>query len=80
MKASTKSQIAPHFWNTFKSKAPHQIDSGGRGSTKTSKNALKIAFTCIAEENCSAIVIRKTQKSLRDSVYKEIKRALTRLG
>lgn len=80
MKISLRSQIAPHFWKTFLSKKPHQIDSGGRGSTKTSKNALKTAYTCISEENCSAIIIRKTQKSLRDSVYKEIKRALTRLG
>lgn len=34
---SLKSQIAPHFWQTFKSTAAHQIDLGGRGSTKTSK-------------------------------------------
>ena len=80
MKISLKSQIAPHFWNTFLSKKPHQIDLGGRGSTKTSKNALKVVYFCLSETNCSAIVIRKTQKSLRDSVYKEIKRACTRLG
>ena len=72
--------IAPTFWNTFNSKKPRQIDKGGRGSTKTSKNALKVDFHCLCEKKCSAIVIREYQNTLRDSVYKEIKRALKRLG
>ena len=72
--------IAPSFWNTFNSKKPRQIDKGGRGSTKTSKNSIKIPFHCISEEKCSAIIIRKYQNTLRDSVYKEIKRGLKRLG
>lgn len=75
-----KEIIAPHFWTTFKSKKPHQIDKGGRGTTKTSKNALKVCYHCIKENKCSAIVIRRYQNTLRDSVYKEIKRALSRLG
>lgn len=72
--------VAPSFWKTFKSKKPRQIDKGGRGSTKTSKNAIKIPFHCLQEKECSAIVIRKYQNTLRDSVYKEIKRGLKRLG
>ena len=72
--------IAPTFWKTFNSKKSRQIDKGGRGSTKTSKNALKVVFHCLNEINCSAVVLRKYQKSLRDSVYKEIKRACKRLG
>lgn len=72
--------IAPTFWNTFNSKKPRQIDKGGRGSAKTSKNALKVDFHCLSEKKCSAIVIREYQNTLRDSVYKEIKRALKRLG
>lgn len=71
--------VAPSFWNTFNSKKPRQIDKGGRGSTKTSKNSLKVDFHCLNEDMCSAIVIRKYQNTLRDSVYKEIKRALKRL-
>lgn len=72
--------IAPSFWKTFNSKKSRQIDKGGRGSTKTSKNAIKIPTHCLTEEKCSAIVIRKYQNTLRDSVYKEIKRGLKRLG
>ena len=74
------SLIAPTFWNTFNSKKPIQIDKGGRGSTKTSKNSLKVDFHCLEEEKCSAIVLRKYQNTLRDSVFKEIKRALKRLN
>ena len=74
------SLIAPSFWNTFNSKKPRQIDQGGRGSTKTSKNSLKVNYHCLSENKCSAIVIREYQNTLRDSVYKEIKRALKRLG
>ena len=75
-----KELIAPHFWNTFNSKKTHQIDKGGRGSTKTSKNSLKVALHCLQEEKCSAVIIRRYQNTLRNSVYKEMKRALKRLG
>lgn len=75
-----KEIIAPHFWKTFKSKKPYQIDKGGRGSTKTSKNFLKAAYHVVSERNCSVVVLRRYQNSLRKSVYKEMKRALKRLG
>jgi len=72
--------IAPHFHSNFKSKKPHQIDKGGRGSTKTSKISLKISYHVINEENCSVIILKRYSNTLRNSVYKEIKRALKRLG
>lgn len=72
--------IAPTFWKSFKSKKPRQIDKGGRGSTKTSKNSLKVVYHCIKEKDCSAVILRNYQNSLRNSVYKEIKRALKRLN
>lgn len=70
--------VAPHFWGTFNSKITHQIDKGGRGSTKTSKNSIKIDYHCLSEEKCSAVIIRRYQNTLRNSVYKEIKRGLAR--
>ena len=72
--------IAPHFYKTFNSKKSHQIDDGGRASTKTSKNALKIAYHCVSEKECNAIIIKRYQNTIRNSVYKEMKRALKRLG
>ena len=75
-----KEVVAPIFWSTFKSKKPRQIDLGGRGSTKTSKNSLKINYHCIKEKKCSEVVLRNYQNTLRNSVYKEIKRAMNRLN
>ena len=74
------SQIAPAFIHTFKSHKTHQIYKGGRGSTKTSMISLKIVYNCLIQNNCSVVVLRKHQNQLRKSVYKEIKRACSRLG
>jgi phage terminase large subunit len=79
-KIKLKEIIAPHFWGTFLSKQPHQIDLGGRASTKTSKNAIKVVFHCLQEKNCSAVILKRYQNTIRNSVYKEILRALKRLG
>lgn len=72
--------VAPHFWKDFKSRLRHQIYDGGRGSTKTSMAALKVAKNVIENDNCSVVVLRRYQVNLRKSVYKEMKRALKRLG
>lgn len=74
------SQIAPHYHNTFLSKVMHQGDNGGRGCTKTSKNALKVAWTAISEEKCAIVVLRKHTNKIRRSVYREVLRAFRRLG
>lgn len=72
--------IAKPFHKTFTSKIDKQIDKGGRGSTKTSKNSLKVLYHCLSEENCSAVILRKYQNTLRNSVFKEIKKAAARLN
>ena len=71
-----KDIIAPHFYSTFNSKKRHQIDKGGRGSTKTSKIAIKINYFNLVYRNCNAIIIKRYQNTIRNSVFKEIKRAL----
>lgn len=75
-----KEIIAPHFWNTFNSKKPHQIYAGGRASTKTSQIAIKIDEFNLEYTECNAIIIKRYQNTIRNSVFKEIKRALKRLG
>ena len=72
--------IAPHFWSTFNSKRENQIYEGGRNSTKTSMIAIKIVYNCLCNPNCSAVAMRNHKIDLRKSVYKEIKRACSRLG
>ena len=80
MNIDLKDIIAPHFYNTFNSKKRHQIYKGGRGSTKTSMIAIKINEFNLEYENCNAIIIKRYQNTIRNSVFKEIKRALKRLG
>ena len=75
-----KDIIAPHFYKTFNSKKPHQIYKGGRGSTKTSMISLKTDDFNLEYLNCNAIVIKRYQNTIRNSVFKEIKRGLKRLG
>ena len=75
-----KDIIAPHFYKTFNSKKPHQIYKGGRGSTKTSMLSIKIDEFNLEYCNCNAIIIKRYQNTIRNSVFKEIKRALKRLG
>lgn len=80
MNIDLKDIIAPHFYNTFNSKKRHQIYKGGRGSTKTSMIAIKINEFNLEYDNCNAIIIKRYQNTIRNSVFKEIKRALKRLG
>jgi phage terminase large subunit len=75
-----KNIIASHFYKTFNSKKPHQIYKGGRGSTKTSMLSIKIDEFNLEYTNCNAIIIKRYQNTIRNSVFKEIKRALKRLG
>lgn len=75
-----KDIIAPHFYKTFNSKKRHQIYKGGRGSTKTSMLAIKIDEFNLQYKECNAIIIKRYQNTIRNSVFKEIKRALKRLG
>ena len=77
---SLKDIVAPHFWNVFNNLKIHNVIYGGRGSTKTSMIALNIVFNCISDDDCSAVVLRRYQNLLRNSVYKEIKKACKRLG
>lgn len=77
---SLKNIIAPHFWNIFNNLKIHNVIYGGRGSAKTSMIALNIVLACITDDNCACVILRRYQNLLRNSVYKEIKRACKRLG
>ena len=80
MQIRLRDVIAPHFWSVFNHFKMHNIIYGGRGSTKTSMIALYITYKCISDDNCSVVILRRHQNQLRNSVYKEIKKACSRLG
>ena len=47
----------------------HQIEKGGRFSTKSTKNSIKIPFHFATDPYCEAVVIRKTYKDHRDKTW-----------
>lgn len=79
-KVKIRDIIAPHFYTTFNSKRTNQIYKGGRNSTKSSQIAIKIVNNCLENDNCSAVALRNHKTDLRKSVFKETKRACTRLN
>lgn len=73
--------IIPKFWPVFNDKEhTHKILTSGRAGTKSSEAAIEVVYKIVSEEDCSAVVIRKRHNKLRKTVYKEIKRAIKRLG
>lgn len=58
----------------------HKILTSGRAGTKSSEMSIETAFKIIVYDMGSAVVIRKRHNKLRKTVYKEIKRAIKRLG
>ena len=65
LRIDIKTQIAPHFHETFLSLYPHQIDKGGRASTKSSKNPLKCITHMIHDPTCNVVVIKQAYNTIR---------------
>ncbi len=58
----------------------HKILSSGRAGTKSSAMAIITDFLIVSEPNSAAIIMRKHHNKLRKTVYKEVIRAIDRLG
>ena len=58
----------------------HQIITSGRAGTKSSAMAIITDFMIVSEPNSAAVIMRKHHNKLRKTVYKEIIRAIGRLG
>lgn len=72
--------IRPFFKVFNDTEHTHKILTSGRAGTKSSEAAIEVVYKIITIPDCSAIVIRKRHNKLRKTVYKEIKRAIKRLG
>ena len=73
--------IIPKFWDVFNdTEHTHKILTSGRAGTKSSEAAIEAVFKIVQDIDGSAVVIRKRHNKLRKTVYKEIKRAIKRLG
>ena len=73
--------IAPNYHNKFHDrKTMHQILLSGRASTKTSFDCIKIAYNMINETGMEVVVIRQKYKDHKDSTFRELIKAFSRLG
>ena len=73
--------IIPAFWDSFNdTEHTHKILTSGRAGTKTSEAAIEAVYKVVNMDDCAVVVLRKRHNKLRKTVYKEIKRAIKRLG
>lgn len=73
--------IIPAFWGSFNdTEHTHKILTSGRAGTKTSEAAIEAVYKVVNMDDCAVVVLRKRHNKLRKTVYKEIKRAIKRLG
>lgn len=74
-------QIIPKYYSTFNSTDyTHKIFTSGRAGTKSSRGALRAVMKVVSDPNCAVVIIRKHHNKLSKTVYKEILRAIKRLG
>lgn len=73
--------IIPELWDIFDDHDhEHQIITSGRAGTKSSFAGILGISTIVSEEPAAVIVLRKRHNKLRKTVYKEMIRAIGRLG
>ena len=73
--------IIPELWEIFDDQEhEHQIITSGRAGTKSSFAGILGIATIISDEPGAVVVLRKRHNKLRKTVYKEMIRAIGRLG
>ena len=72
--------IIPKYQRIFNSKKIHQIITSGRAGTKSSFMGIKAIYTIASPKPGSVVILRKRHNKLRKTVYKEVIRAIKRLG
>lgn len=72
--------IIPKYHGTFNTSEAHKIYTSGRAGTKSSRGGIKAVNSIVSDDNCSVVVIRKFHNKLKKTVFKEVLRAITRLG
>lgn len=73
--------IIPELWDIFDDQNhEHQIVTSGRAGTKSSFAGILGISTITCEEPAAVVVLRKRHNKLRKTVYKEMIRAIGRLG
>ena len=73
--------VIPEFWDILDdTEHEHQIITSGRAGTKSSFSGILGISTIVGDEPAAVVVLRKRHNKLRKTVYKEMIRAIGRLG
>lgn len=72
--------IIPKLWEFFQDGSMHSILTSGRAGTKSSASAILAVFMCVFVPNTAVVVMRKHHNKLRKTVYREVIRAISRMG
>lgn len=73
--------IIPEFWELLDDEEhEHHIITSGRAGTKSSYAGILGIHTIVSDEPAAVVVLRKRHNKLRKTVYKEMIRAIGRLG
>ncbi len=73
--------IIPEFWDILDDiEHEHQIITSGRAGTKSSFSGILGISTIIGNEPAAVVALRKRHNKLRKTVYKEMIRAIGRMG
>ncbi len=84
MKINAKELVPINFEGVLKSATKNEhiefLLGGGRGSCKSSSVSVFIILLVIMTQNVNAIVLRKYQNTLRESVYAQLQWAIFKLG
>lgn len=73
--------VIPEFWDLLDDEEhEHHIITSGRAGTKSSYAGILGINTIVSEDPAAVVVLRKRHNKLRKTVYKEMIRAIGRLG
>ena len=73
--------IIPKYYDLFNdTDHEHHILTSGRAGTKSSYMGIRAVYKIVSDDNCAVIILRKHHNKLRKTVYKEVIRAIKRLG
>lgn len=76
--------LAINQWGFHTAVASHAVThhwlAGGRGSTKSSAASIELVLLLLRNPGVNAVVLRKVAKTLRKSVYAQVKWAISTLG
>lgn len=77
---SLKEVVGGGYATFWRCKKPYRVVKGSRGSKKSRTTALNFIVRMMQHPDANTLVVRKTEKSLRQSCFAEFKWAVARLG